>query len=46
MVCAMVNEGWDFETLMKMEPGELCYWYRAQEELNAARAKEARKGKK
>jgi|GEM_PF-2722282 len=43
MVCAMVNEGWDFATLMRFSAREFMGWYQAQAELNEARAKAARK---
>lgn len=42
LVVAMVNEGWSFETLMAMTPGEFAYWLGQQDERNRKLAKAAK----
>lgn len=37
----MVNEGWDFNTLMDMQEGEFAFWAREQLRHNEAVAKAA-----
>lgn len=45
-IVAMVNEGWDFNTLMDMEPGEFGFWFAAQKARNDEIAKAAKPKRK